>query len=731
MALQHSAGRLKGFSAGLSGKLAPALGLLGLVLGLLPIAADLEQRFGLPWLFALRGTNPAPPDVVILAINGETTDALSLPEKPAQWSRALHTQVVNRLKQAGAAVIVFDLFFEESHAEDAEFAAAIAQANNVVLAKKLVAQSQALQSATALLQQAALLDATFVLPREPVRVDGYWTFKADDGEVATLPVAALQVFTRDLLPRLRELLIELEPALVNDLQAPGARASALRRTFAAHPQLFERALKNLANRVDWSQRDKQILRALLLTYAGDPARFLNFYGPPRTVTTLPYHHVTGQQNVSADAALFKGKAVFIGYLPATWRDYEAIRDDYHTVYSQTDGLRLSGVEIAATAFANLLDGSELKPLSAPRQMALFGLWGALVGVLAAMLEMRRAALVLALLSVGYMIWARQLFSNDQVWLPLLAPLTILAPLAFIMATLFKYRFAKRQREQVIKLAKQFVPAEVLNRSLADAAPAGPQTQLAYGVCLATDVKNYTSLSETLAPQVLANLMTDYFALLNDIIEQYGGTIADLRGDALLALWAKTEPSADLRRQACRAALAMREALDEFNDHADRPKLETRIGLHAGEVAVGTLGRRGGHLEFRAVGDIVNTASRVEGLNKTLNTTLLATAEALSVGDLFARPLGRFQLVGKSQPLDIVELVSERPPPQADSNYSDFANALEIYRNGQVAEAALWFAKLAQRWPNDGPTQFFVAACRRRLDHPDQALWDPTIRLDQK
>ena len=124
MALQHFAGRLKGFSAGLSGKLAPALGLLGLFLGLLPIAADLEQRFGLPWLFALRGANPAPPDVVILAINGETTDALNLPEKPAQWSRALHTQVVNRLKQAGAAVIVFDLFFEESHPEDAEFAAA-------------------------------------------------------------------------------------------------------------------------------------------------------------------------------------------------------------------------------------------------------------------------------------------------------------------------------------------------------------------------------------------------------------------------------------------------------------------------------------------------------------------------------------------------------------------------------------------------------------------------------
>ena len=731
MALEQSARRVKRFGAGLTGKLALALGLLGLVLGLLPSIADLEQRFGLPWLFALRGANLAPPDVVILAINGETTDTLNLPEKPAQWSRALHIEAVNRLRQAGAAVIVFDLFFEESRAQDSEFAAAIAQANNVVLAKKLVAQSEALQSATALLHQAAQLNATFVLPREPIRVDGYWTFKADDGELATLPVAALQVFARDLMARLREVMIGLEPALGKDLQAPSQQATVLRRVFAAQPQLLRRALKNIQNQHDWPPRDRQILRALLLTYAGEPARFLNFYGPPRTVTTLPYHQVIGHPNAAADREIFKGKAVFIGYLPTTWRDYEAIRDDYHTVYSQADGLRLSGVEIAATAFANLLADSDLKPLALSRQMALFGLWGVLVGVLAALLDMRWAAIVLALVSAGYVFWARQLFGHDQVWLPLIVPLVILSPIAFVSATLFKYRFAKRQREQIIKLAKQFVPAEVLQRSLADAAPAGPQTQLAYGVCLATDVKNYTRLSETLAPQVLANLMNDYFALLNGIIEQHGGTVADLRGDALLALWAKTETSADLRRQACRAALAMRDALDEFNGHADRPKLETRIGLHAGEVAVGTLGARGGHLEFRAVGDIVNTASRVEGLNKTLNTTLLATAEAIDSGDLFVRPLGRFQLVGKSQPLDIVELVSGRAPPVSDSNYSDFASALKIYCEGHLAEAAQQFVKLSQRWPNDGPTQFFVATCRRRLDEPNMAPWDATITIDQK
>lgn len=730
----------KGFNASLGRRLGWGLGLFGLILALLPVAGDLEQRFGLQWLFALRGRQTAPSDVVILAINSETTDALNLPEKPAQWSRALHTQAVNNLREAGASAIVFDLFFEESRAEDADFATAIQRSNNVILAKKLVAQSEAQQAATSALHGAATFNSNFVLPREPVRVDGYWTFKADEGAVATMPVAALQVVARTLLPQLRELLIGLEPALGADLQASssgnmsGAQiamfTATLRKNFDAQPGLLARALNSLDRKSQWPAKEKRILRALLQTLAGDATRFLNFYGPPATIKTIPYHRVTGGQNAIADPAIFKEKVVFIGYLPANWRDYEAIRDDYHTVYSQADGLRLSGVEIAATAYANLLDGSDLKPLSIPRQMALFGLWGALAGTFAGLLSVRRAAILLGIASLVYLVWARYVFTNDQVWLPLIVPLAILSPLAFIAAALFKYRFAKRQREQVIDLAKQFVPAEVLNRSLADAAPAGPETQLAYGVCLATDIKNYTHLSETMAPQALAKLMNDYFSLLNRLIERHGGTIADMRGDALLALWAKTETSADLRRQACHAALAMRDAIDEFNRSLDRPKLETRIGLHAGEVAVGTLGARGGHLEFRAVGDIVNTASRVEGLNKVLNTTLLATADVVeNVGDLFVRPVGRFQLAGKSRPLNLVELIGDIG--DAKENFTEFAAALENFRAGKLIEAAARFNQLSQRWPNDGPTQFFVATCSERMAVRNDVAWDPTIAIAQK
>ncbi len=741
MALDLASRNVRRFNGELWRTLASTLAIVGVVLALLPAVGDLEQRVGLPLLFALRGERPAPADAVILAINSESADALNLPEKPSQWSRDVHSRAVEYLRQAGAAAISFDIFFEEAKIEDANFAAAVEHANNVILSKKLVAGSQAQQSATPNLSQAAALNATFVLPREPVRVDGYWTFKSDDADLATLPVATLQVFARDLTIPLQQLAIGLEAALGNDLQAfPEERNSSqltqvakrLQRAFAAQPALLDRALAQVDSMQDRSPRQKQMLRALLRACAEPTDRFLNFYGPPRKVTTIGYDRVANATGALADPALFKGKAVFIGFLPTKWRDYDAIRDDYHTVYSQADGLRLSGVEIAATAFANLLDGSDIKPLAISHQMALFGLWGAFAATLASLLTMRRAAIWLALVSVLYLLWARHTFSVDFRWLPLLVPLIILSPLAFIAATLFKYRFAKRQREQVIQLARQFVPESVLNRPLDDAAPAGPETQLAYGVCLATDVKNYTQLSESLAPKVLADLMNDYFAMLNGIIEWHGGTIADMRGDALLALWAETESSIYLRRQACRAALALRDAIDGFNRRTDRPKLETRIGLHAGEVAIGTLGARGGHLEFRAVGDIVNTASRVEGLNKTLDTTLLATHEVVeAIDDIYVRPLGRFQLHGKSQALEIVELVANEIPKIPDEKHAEFATASNFFRQGNLNEAHTHFENLAQRWNTDGPTRLYTSLCQHRLSEGIRGDWDPTIVVDQK
>ncbi len=720
------------------------IGLLGALLTLLPAMADWEQRFGLQWLFALRGVVSPPAEIVLLAINSETADVLDIPEKPAKWPRSLHAQAVNQLHQAGVAAIVFDLFFEENRPEDGEFADAIGRAGNVIIVKKLQPQTELSLPATGLLQQAALSNAPFVLPREPVRVDGFWTFKSGAGEAPTMPAAALQVYAlsqyQDLLVIAGKYNARLVADLPPNLAALLSRknldqvAAKLRAAFRHDLTLAPRALTDVDSMSQLPAEKKRILRALIRMYAADEAQFLNFYGPPRTFPTIPFHRIlqTNAKAADIDWALFKDKVVFIGFSASNWRDYESLRDDYHTVYSQANGLRLSGVEIAATAFANLLQGSDIKPLATPRQMGVLGLWGVLTGLLAWLFTLRRALLALALLALGYLFGVRFNFAVNYSWWPLVIPLVVQLPVAFVSATLLKYREAKRQRNRAIDVAGQFVPADVLNRSLADVGPAAPETRLAYGVCLATDVKNYTQLSETLEPQTLARLMNDYFAILNREIERHGGIIADMRGDALLALWAGDEREVALRQQACHAALSMRALLKEFNATPNRPKLETRIGLHAGQVAVGTLGAAGGHLEFRAVGDIVNTASRVEGLNKALGTSLLATQEVIAaVNDIVTRPLGRFKLAGKSQSLEIVELVSAEPSWVETPMQQSFSTALAFYRAGNVRQAASGFAEVLSRWSDDGPGKFYAERCRVLLESGLPSTWDATVPVEQK
>ena len=720
------------------------IALVGMLFALLPPLADWEQRFGLQWLFSLRGALSPPGEVVVLAINSETADVLDIPEKPAKWSRAMHAQVVRDLSKAGAAAIVFDLFFEETRPEDREFAAAIAESGKVIIVKKLLAQSETPLPATSLLEKAALSNAPFVLPREPVRVDGFWTFRSGSGDIPTMPVAALQAYGLNVYRELRGIVGKHDGRLLADLPVDAGAiiagksinqvATRLRAAFRNQPTLAQQAAADVAAMTSLSVEQRRILRALIRTYAGDEAQFLNLYGPPRSFTTIPYHRIvqTPTKAADIDPAAFKDKVVFVGFSANNWRDYESLRDDYHTVYSQANGLRLSGVEIAATAFANLLHGNDIKPLATPRQMGVLGLWGLLAGTLAWRLTQRRALLALLVLALGYLVWARFNFADHYRWWPMVVPLLIQLPLAFVAAALLKYREARRQRNRAIDVARQFVPADVLTRSLTEIGPAAPETRLAYGVCLATDIKNYATLSESMEPQALARLMNDYFAMLNREIEGRGGIIADLRGDALLALWAGDDDEHTLRTQACHAAFSMRTLLNEFNAVPNRAKLETRIGLHAGQVAVGTMGVVGGHLEFRAVGDIVNTASRVEGLNKALGTAMLATREVVeTIRDITTRSLGRFKLVGKSQELDIFELVSAEPNWIETPLQQSFAAALDKYSEGDIEAAELGFSNVLERWANDGPGKFYADRCRALLESGVSAGWDATIVMDQK
>jgi adenylate cyclase len=740
--------------------------LLGVLTTSLPRVSEIEEDFELRWLFHLRGTVQAPSEVVVVAIDEQSAQALNLPSKPSEWPRRLHAELVSGLVRAGARLVCFDLTFDAASRapeNDLAFAAAMNEAANVVLVDSLrkeavgpaggskpaagEIQIERLHPPIPILEEAALAHAAFPLPKE-ARVDTYWTFKSGAGDSPTLPVVAFQIYAfeayRDFLALLRRADPSLTlnaPASAKDLVASadgGGLVTKLRNAFLRDPQLAQRVLGELGRAGDpeMTPRNKRLIRSLIDLYRSSEVSYVNFYGPPRSIATLPYHEVLPKDPrlVSRDDYDFRGKAVFVGFSASSQAEQDRIRDDYRTVFSQSSGLDISGVEIAATAFANLLDDRPVRPLSLPWHLALVAFWGVALGV--ACMTLRPGAATVVVLSLGsaYLFVAGREFGASGVWLPLLVPLGVQAPLALFGGALLKYRDARNERSRIKEAFGRFVPEKIVDRLVERVGRSDSADELVYGACLATDVEKYTTLAETMSPRALADLMNEYFAALFKPVVRLGGVVNEVVGDAMLAIWAAPSDLTSARRQACKAALEIFEALEQFNRaRVGKAPLATRFGLHSGELLIGSIGASS-HYEYQAVGDMVNTASRIEGLSKYLGTWILASeATVEGLQEFLIRPVGSFLFAGKSASVAVAELGGyvQTANPRTVKLYELFALALECYRCGRWLEAERRFSEIVAAFPEDGPSRFYLRRCEACVRTPPGKEWSPTVRLEHK
>ncbi len=201
---------------------------------------------------------------------------------------------------------------------------------------------------------------------------------------------------------------------------------------------------------------------------------------------------------------------------------------------------------------------------------------------------------------------------------------------------------------------------------------------------------------------------------------------------MLALWPAPRAEAAPRAQALAAALDLRVAAENFCRRPNHPELPTRIGLHCGDLVLSHVGALD-HFEYRAVGDIVNTANRIQALNKALGTSLLISAETLDgVTGFVTRPLGPFLLAGKQQSVVIHELLGRAHEVDLHQRQliEQFARALHHFEHGRWTEASAAFAALHTAFPADGPSRFFAERCAHFLAQPP-AQWQGVLRLDHK
>ncbi|MEN8232891.1 MAG: SpoIIE family protein phosphatase, partial [Thermodesulfobacteriota bacterium] len=320
-----------------------------------------------------------------------------------------------------------------------------------------------------LLADSAVATAPFALPRIPFKVNRYWTFQTGAGDAPTVPVVAFQLSTMELYDEFIQLLDKTSPEQAGKLPRDRAALNTknlknvireIHEVFQADPLLELKMLAELRSLKPESLDGDSYhsLEVLIKMYGGATSRYVNYYGPPRTIKTIPYYQALQIRDGKYEGRPLdvNGKVVFVGLSEVLLADR---KDSFYTVYSRADGVFVSGVEIMASVFANIKEDTPVQPISLKSYIIVVLLWGFLLGIVCRISIIRIGALNTVGLSIFYLAAAVYIFKAKNVWYPVVIPLFFQAPLAFLgavtieHANLFKEVLSKLRMEKDLSFAR--------------------------------------------------------------------------------------------------------------------------------------------------------------------------------------------------------------------------------------------------------------------------------------
>jgi adenylate cyclase len=252
--------------------------------------------------------------------------------------------------------------------------------------------------------------------------------------------------------------------------------------------------------------------------------------------------------------------------------------------------------------------------------------------------------------------------------------------------------------------------------------------------LFSDIEGFTSISESLSPSELVALMNEYLTAMTDIVEAHSGFVDKYIGDAIVAVFGAPLADPDHALNAVRVALASQARLAVLNREAAAFKghhLASRIGINTGQTLVGNIGSRR-RFNYTVMGDVVNLASRLEGVNKQYGTRILASAMTVErTGSAIVwREIDCVRVKGRDQAVAIFEPIGESATtaPAVAESALNYGRALAAYRERRFDAAAEGFSGLAD---NDEPARIFLARARAYCNAAPPPEWDGITTLETK
>ncbi len=427
---------------------------------------------------------------------------------------------------------------------------------------------------------------------------------------------------------------------------------------------------------------------------------------------------------------------------------DAIRDKIVVVGATAIGLHDECVTPVAKVFPgpevhlNLIDSILAEDfLYHPVWATLFDLLIILFGgILLAVVLTRTGPLVGSLVAIGmfggYVWLCHYFFSYQGRILNMTYPLCVFV-LVYLALTSYKY-FAEEGQKQFIREAfSRYLAPEVVRQLIESPNKlvlGGERREI---TAFFSDVQGFTSISEKLAPEELVELLNVFLTEITDIILKNKGAVDKFEGDAVIAFFGAPIDLEDHAVKACQCCLEIQNRMVELREiwrKEGKAELKVRIGLFSGPAVVGNMGSRN-RMDYTMMGDTVNTAARLEGVNKRYGTyTLIGETTRRQVGDsIEAREIDAVKVVGKDEPVVIYEILG-RPGEVGESSQqaaAHYADGLAAYRRQHWQEAISFFEKALEVEEKDGPSQTMIERCRQFQKMPPDENWDGAFVLDSK
>ena len=651
--------------------------------------------------FKAREVSPEPSQhVVIVAVDDKSLIEMKQYGRFFYWPRSLHAEVVRKLAEGRARTIAFDVLFDADGEGDDDLAAAIDEAAGratfVLLATAGDPLTRYQFRADRLQGFGELLEP---LPKFKEVASGLGMTNQDPDDDGTVRRAPM-VFE------------------VNGEPYPSLELLAVAR-FLRRPQPWDGPIAN--GRIPLAGREIPIDAKgnIIINYAGGPYESSHSAFP-----VVSYVDVL-RGRVSPET--FRGKLVLVGMTGTGYAD------DYWTPTSVRG--KMDGIEIHANAIDTILRGDFIRDVRPSATVGMIFVMGSVAAVALLALPMLAAALC-SLLSLAVYVLAASYYFDEHLVLNLVYP-----PLALFLTytgvVFYRVIFEQGQARALRGVLGQYLSPSVVAHVTRDPDRlklGGDQREM---TVMFSDLRGFTSFSEQLDPETLVHLLNEYLTVMSDVIFKYDGTIDKYMGDAIMAFWGAPEHQPDHATLSCRAALDMVAALEQLNAKwADegRPPLAMGIGINTGVMKVGNMGSNS-RFDYTVLGDAVNLASRLEGLNKEYGTTLIVSKATLDeTGDVFHdRFLDLVAVKGKREPVEVFEILEAEwlPGIHVSPALRAYDEGIELYRERDWLGAAAKFQEALRLSPDDGPASVYLKRCEELMSDPPPVDWDGVYVMTRK